>query len=109
MLALGEIAMLKKLEGRQIAFAGLAIAAWTGMAYAQTSPEGINKIDNVVVIYLENRSFDHLFGNFPGANGLANAGNAAIQTDENDKPYATLPPALDLRTKEKAPYAAIPI
>ena len=26
---------------------------------------------NIVVIYAENRGFDNLFGNFPGANGLA--------------------------------------
>lgn len=28
------------------------------------------KVQNVVVIYAENRSFDNLFGHFPGANGL---------------------------------------
>jgi acid phosphatase len=28
------------------------------------------KVQNIVVIYAENRSFDNLFGNFPGANGL---------------------------------------
>ncbi len=30
-------------------------------------------IQTLVVIYAENRSFDNLFGTFPGANGLANA------------------------------------
>lgn len=30
-----------------------------------------SKVKNVVVIYAENRSFDNLFGNFPGANGLS--------------------------------------
>jgi len=30
-----------------------------------------NKVQNIVVIYAENRSFDGLFGNFPGANGLS--------------------------------------
>ncbi|HKX44814.1 MAG TPA: acid phosphatase [Burkholderiaceae bacterium] len=29
------------------------------------------KVQNIVVIYAENRSFDNLFGNFPGANGLS--------------------------------------
>jgi acid phosphatase len=33
----------------------------------------LDKIRNVVVIYLENRSFDHLYGLFPGANGIASA------------------------------------
>jgi acid phosphatase len=32
----------------------------------------ISKIDTIVVIYAENRSFDHLYGLFPGANGFAN-------------------------------------
>jgi len=30
-----------------------------------------NKVQNIVVIYAENRSFDNLYGNFPGANGLS--------------------------------------
>jgi acid phosphatase len=29
-----------------------------------------SKIDNIVVIYAENRAFDNLYGNFPGARGL---------------------------------------
>src|SRR5947207_1704641 len=33
----------------------------------------LSKIETIVVIYAENRSFDHLYGLFPGANGLANA------------------------------------
>jgi acid phosphatase len=34
------------------------------------------KVKNVVVIYAENRSFDNLYGNFPGANGLSTVVNA---------------------------------
>ncbi|MEP6503967.1 MAG: alkaline phosphatase family protein, partial [Betaproteobacteria bacterium] len=30
-----------------------------------------SKVQNIVVIYAENRSFDNLYGNFPGANGLS--------------------------------------
>ena len=33
-------------------------------------------MQNVVVIYAENRSFDNLYGNFPGANGLSTVQNA---------------------------------
>jgi phospholipase C len=33
----------------------------------------LSKIETIVVIYAENRSFDHLYGMFPGANGIANA------------------------------------
>jgi phospholipase C len=32
----------------------------------------ISSVKNVVVIYAENRSFDNLYGHFPGANGLQN-------------------------------------
>ncbi len=28
------------------------------------------KVDTIVVIYAENRAFDNLYGNFPGARGL---------------------------------------
>jgi len=49
-------------------------------------------IDHVIVIYLENRSFDHLFGFFPGAEGLAQAVGAPLQVDADGNAYETLPP-----------------
>src|ERR1700704_4917177 len=36
-------------------------------------PADLSAIDTIVVIYAENRSFDHLYGLFPGANGIADA------------------------------------
>jgi Phospholipase C len=52
----------------------------------------ITSIKNVVVIYAENRSFDNLYGNFPGANGLQNVTAAsATQVDRNGTVLATLP------------------
>src|SRR3954451_8338997 len=48
-------------------FLGLAPLA------AQVSDQDLSKIETVVVIYAENRSFDHLYGSFPGANGIAQA------------------------------------
>ena len=53
------------------------------------------KIGHVVVIFEENRSFDNLLGNFPGANGRANAGDTAIQIGADGSPYKTLPPVID--------------
>src|SRR5437763_11632583 len=52
---------------------------------------GLEPINHLIVIYQENWSFDALYGNFPGANGIANAGTAATQLDKNGKPYAMLP------------------
>ena len=80
----------------------------TGSPVGAGGPEGLGKIEHIVVVYLENRSFDHLFGSFPGANGLANAGGAAIQVDGSGQPFAFLPAPLDLRPKVPVPYANIP-
>lgn len=51
------------------------------------------KIGQIVVVYLENRSFDHLFGLYPGANGIAHAKahGLDIQRDANGQPYSVLP------------------
>ena len=40
---------------------------------AGEKPRRLDAIEHIVVIYAENRSFDHLYGLFPGANGIANA------------------------------------
>ena len=44
-----------------------------------------------MVIYLENRSFDNLYGSFPGAEGLANPGAIGTQVDKDGKPYESCP------------------
>lgn len=63
---------------------------------------GLAGIDHIVVIYAENRSFDNLYGMFPGANGIANATPAQYtQVDRDGKPLAELPPAW--RGKEPDP------
>lgn len=49
-----------------------------------------NKIKYVIVIYPENRSFDSLYGNFPGANGLAQAVNTAQYGRSNNTPLPYL-------------------
>lgn len=53
----------------------------------------IDKVGHVVVIYLENHSFDNLYGQFSGANGLSAAATANItQVDANGNAYTYLPP-----------------
>ena len=49
-------------------------------------------IQTLVVIYAENRSFDNLYGTFPGANGLAEASPQSItQLDRDGRPMSGLP------------------
>lgn len=53
----------------------------------------LNKVKHVVVIYMENHSFDNLYGQFPGADGLAQAKLKNItQLDHLNQPYNSLPP-----------------
>lgn len=71
-------------------------------AEAQDAPAprpGLDKIGHIVVLYLENRSFDNLYGLFPGANGIANAQDTATQTDLDGKPYDKLPLVMNVNIK----------
>jgi acid phosphatase len=75
----------------------LAIAvAWAfapGDVNAQDSAAAIDNIDTVVVIYAENRSFDNLYGAFPGANGLAGlTAKGYAQFDRDGSILRELPP-----------------
>ena len=68
----------------------------------------IGKIRHIIVIYAENRSFDNLYGMFPGANGIANAlANYIPQVDHDATPFKVLPPAWanerDLKSRETDP------
>lgn len=57
------------------------------------TPGDLKKINHVVVIYLENHSFDNLYGQYAGANGLSNAPQSKItQVDSFGKVYTFLPP-----------------
>jgi len=59
-------------------------------ASAKAAPTGLDRIDTIVVIYAENRSFDNLYGSFPGANGLATAA-VVPQVDHDGTPMPHLP------------------
>src|SRR3984893_1833810 len=71
----------------------LATLAWTAVClaspYASNAQEGLAKIKTIVVIYAENRSFDHLYGFFPGRKGMANA--SAEQKPQLDHDGTVLP------------------
>jgi acid phosphatase len=56
-------------------------------------PAGIDQIKTIVVIYAENRSFDNLYGFFPGANGLQRVtGATSKQVDRDGSVLKELPP-----------------
>ncbi|GGH18514.1 acid phosphatase [Alsobacter metallidurans] len=84
-----------KRHSKQVAFAAVLAAsvAATTAAHAQGA-RPIDKISHVVVLFLENRSFDNLFGTFPGAEGIeqAIAKGQTLQRDASGKPYDKLPP-----------------
>jgi acid phosphatase len=72
------------------------------LAAVLASRLGLDRISNIVVIYAENRSFNNLFANFPGATGGPSAKDAkkkgaapafAPQKDRDGTVLAKLPPA----------------
>jgi phospholipase C len=66
-----------------------------------------DRINHLIVIYQENWSFDGLYGNFPGANGLANVGTVS-QVDKDGKPYTALPQPIDTTLKPPGPDPRFP-
>jgi phospholipase C len=69
---------------------------------------GLDSIQHIVVIYLENRSFDSLFGKFPGANGLNHAKNALPQIDQFGRAYKTLPVVMSSQHNLNVPDSRFP-
>ncbi len=80
---------------RNAIFSVMLIACLPVICLAETS--GLERLEHIVVIYLENRSFDNLFGLFPGADGLANARNVPLQVDQYGQPYKTLPSVMNVK------------
>jgi phospholipase C len=72
------------------------LAAGLPAAAVAAQTQGINAIETVVVIYAENRSFDNLYGSFPGANGLQNVTPESFtQIDRDGSEFKELPPIWD--------------
>jgi phospholipase C len=94
----------RAITGPMLCVAAGLVAA--GCAMQPPAPKaGLEKIQHVIVIFAENRSFDHLYGLFPGANGLANATpDQSTQVDYDGKPLPHLPPVW----KGKEPDPAFP-
>ena len=91
-----------------------ALAALVIVASCATRPQSdLARIENIVVIYAENRSFDHLYGLFPGADGIAQAtAEEKTQLDFDGTPLPHLPPTWDQaqkgRLRDDLPTAGLP-
>ena len=82
---------------RTVLGATLALfAAAFAAGCAMRGGDGLARIEHVVVIYAENRSFDHLYGFFPGAEGIAQAtAQQKTQLDHDGRALPHLPPVYD--------------
>jgi len=86
---------LKQASALLCGLAGLTLTVGASAASPTASQavtdKQLQKIQHVVVIYGENRSFDNLYGLFPGANGIADAKLGVVQVDNDGTPLARLP------------------
>jgi acid phosphatase len=83
----------------RLLWVAMAAAALLGCAHQDSAPKPLSsaaatralraKVDTIVIIYAENRAFDNLYGNFPGAHGLRDV------VDENGRPLSTYAPQVD--------------
>ena len=70
-----------------------------GPCLDRSVPASLSDVRHLVIIYLENRSFDHLYGSYPGAEGLSSSrANIAQVDDSTGLPYSTLPHDFDDQT-----------
>jgi len=85
---------MKNLAGT-LALAFASLVQPTLAAPPPAPVRGLNKIGHVIVIFLENRSFDNLYGLFPGADGIDKAGPTSVQINESGNRFAVLPAVLN--------------
>src|SRR6266511_4282994 len=94
---------IKQLSMLILASAAALLAGCASSPQGQATQE-LAKIEHIVVIYAENRSFDHLYGLFPGADGIAQAtAEQKTQLDRDDSPLSHLPPVWKQGTREPDP------
>jgi acid phosphatase len=93
--------------------AAVALCAAAPFALAGHAERGASldaSIDTIVVIYAENRSFDNLYGLFPGANGIANALKdpaSYTQVDRDGKVLPHLPAVWTAKPGQSATWAYV--
>src|SRR5262245_21883089 len=78
-------------------------------APVQEARHRLDTLEHIVIIYAENRSFDHLYGLFPGANGIAQATpEQYTQVDHDGQPFQVLPPVWKGTERDPAFLADLP-
>src|SRR5580658_10990678 len=92
-MAFREVVMLK-IAGTVLSLALAVYTAASAREIAKPVP-GLERVGHIIVIFLENRSFDNLYGMFPGADGIGNAGATAMQVADNGSPFDVLPAVLN--------------
>jgi acid phosphatase len=76
-----------------VAAVGAGCACVAAVAQASPIDDTLARIRHIVVIYAENRSFDNLYGLFPGADGVGQAPKeAGTQRDRDGSVLPVLPP-----------------
>src|SRR5690349_1888509 len=93
---------LRHLAAHAFTVAAAMFVNHAAAAQGSAAADALSKIGHIVVIFEENRSFDNIFGAFPGANGLENAGATARQVNLDGTPYEFLPPVIDTNAKPPA-------
>ncbi|MBI1779631.1 MAG: acid phosphatase [Proteobacteria bacterium] len=89
---------------RLIALAPLTLP----LAALPSAAAGIDDVKHLIVIYGENRSFDNLYGLFPGADGIANSERTQTQVDKEGKVYEALPQPINTGLKPPGPDPRFP-
>ena len=67
----------RKILSVVVVLAGLCVAAPLQAQQPVPPKPGFDKINHIIVLFLENRSFDNLYGLFPGAEAGAGVWRAA--------------------------------
>lgn len=115
-LSLGIVFFLVSVVFISTSYAGLP-AAYQSSSNASVSPTlaaAQSKIKHIVIIMQENRSFDHYFGTFPGADGIPMKNGIPIvcindpSTNQCIKPYHD-PNDINFGAGHGSPYATMDI
>ena len=77
-------------------------------AQAESVVENLSHFDHIIVIDLENHSFDNLYGAFPGADNVDKAALTEVQVSSDGLPYKYLPPILDTAKTPPVPDDRFP-